>query len=84
MSTILAAKPAVAPMRRHLAAAPIVDAVDRAGIPLRSMNGREQRALCHARARGWLTVAAADLLACHLLHEHPAMVWGNEWWDAQS
>jgi hypothetical protein len=72
------------PLNRHIAAAPLLDAVDRAGIPPRSMPVGIERALDRARITGWLTVKAADQLACELLHEHPALIYGQNWYEIQS
>ncbi|MFC7488801.1 hypothetical protein ACOCJ7_07070 [Knoellia sp. CPCC 206453] len=43
-----------------------------------------QRATHRAQAAGTITYTAADRIACQLLHEHPSMIWGSEWWEASS
>jgi hypothetical protein len=40
-----------------------------------------ERAYSRALASGQLTPAAADRLAVRVLGEHPAMVWGDDWWE---
>lgn len=42
----------------------------------------EKRALERARQRGWVTLAAADDLAVHVLRMCPREVWGGDYFTA--
>ncbi len=40
-----------------------------------------ERSFYRARQSGYLTLWAADGLAVHGLGQHPALAWGDAWWD---
>lgn len=67
----------------HLPAAPLVRVVEAAG-GMRQLHVRDdrlERSFYRARRSGHLTLWAADELAVHALGQHPALVWGDAWWD---
>lgn len=68
------------PPLRKLPAAPLVAAVEARGITLARAPERAARAFFRAQRAGNLTIHAAEKLAHELLAEHPASVWGDEWW----
>lgn len=84
-------RPATAASATRLPAQPLVDAVERRGGVGRALSWRRStregrqaaRAYARARARGWVHVAAGDELACRLLRVHPAVVWGEAFWDQE-
>lgn len=40
-----------------------------------------ERALLRAQSTGRITAWAADRICCRVLRVHPALVYGDEWWD---
>jgi len=57
------------------------------GVPLGGLSGtdntqskRWQRAWHRAKKDGRITVSMADELCVHMLHMHPAEVYGDLWW----
>lgn len=67
----------------YLPAQPLLKAVELQGeVPVLSqLGGRLAKSFYRARRSGHLTVWAADELAVHGLGQHPALVWGDAWWD---
>jgi hypothetical protein len=76
------------PGRACLPAGPLAAAVRTAGGMSTLLLGQRRtsegerlaRAYYRALERGWITVAAADELACRLLRVHPAAIWGEQFW----
>ena len=67
---------------RHLPAKPLLELVRVHGGPSKlgvQRGTAEQKAYERALRDGWVTIWAADLLACHLLGLPPVLVWGEEW-----
>lgn len=66
----------------RLPAAPLVIAVRARGV--RVPDDAVGMAYWRAAARGSVTPYAADQIASALLREHPASLWGDEWWAASA
>jgi len=78
--------PKHASLHRHQAViripfAPMDSALRRAGVIGGQLPPALDRAVHRGRSSGWITPRAADLLACQVLREHPALIWGPAWWD---
>jgi len=53
-----------------------------AGYPQESKDrDRLDKALQRAIKRGYVSIAVADQLCCEVLRVHPALVYGDAWWD---
>lgn len=66
-----------------LPAAPLVRVVEAAG-GMRALHVRDERlerSYYRAKRAGTLTVWAADKLAVIGLRTHPALLWGDAWWE---
>jgi hypothetical protein len=48
------------------------------------MRERLQKALTRGKETGHVTVPFADCLAIEVLGLHPALVWGDDWWDEKA
>lgn len=66
----------------HIPAGDLITAVQARQLCLHRYPEAVQRAYFRAARTGSLTLAAADHLAVALLGEHPATIWGDEWWEA--
>lgn len=65
-----------------LSSGPLLAVVDVEHVDPRTLPRNTGRAWERARRRERLTLAEADRLACHVAGVHPALVWGEKWWDA--
>lgn len=68
----------------HLPAGPLLAEVRARGLCLNRFPQAAHRAYYRAARHGSLTLAAADHLAVALLGEHPAAIWGDDWWEASA
>lgn len=49
---------------------------------LRAYGGPEAHdTVKRCRQHGWIGERAADRFACRVLGVHPALIWGEAWWD---
>lgn len=64
----------------RLPAGPLIVAVTARGVVLNQRPFSAAQAFWRAKKSGHLTLAAADRLAHELLGEHPASLWGDDWW----
>lgn len=64
----------------RLPVGPLQDAVRLYGKPVRCYSVPIQRAYFRVSVRGWASLWQADTLAVGMLGEHPALIWGEDWW----
>ena len=67
--------------RVFLPAAPVLDLLASRDIQISEMGRSMARNIHRAKNTGRISLALADVLCCYL-GQHPALVYGNEWWAA--
>ena len=64
----------------RMPAQPLLHELTAHGVVVRDLPPAERKPIYRASVTGWVTAALADRIACQVLRERPAMVWGEDWW----
>ena len=65
----------------RLSLAPLLGALTAKDIEVEALDAKSIAAVKNAKTRGYMTLDAADDIACHVLKVHPFDVWGQEYED---